>query len=129
MPEWNYSDYQNVADAVWAKADKGAGTAGVVALKKNGDQDQAGGVHFQQFTDGLLAGPAYDAIVNAPGDYWYVALYDEVKALDSSGRVDESYFGGMQVKVPVKRPIAAIVATTLAVGAAVFAGRKRKRRK
>jgi hypothetical protein len=128
MADWNYSDYQSVADALWVKADKSLGTAGVVAMKKNGNQDQAGGTHFQQYADGTLASVAYDALVNAPGDYWYLALYDEVKSLDSSGRVDETYLGGVAVQTPVKRPVAAIVATATALGLAIFAGRKKRRK-
>ena len=129
MADWNFSDYQTAADALWAKADKAQGTAGVVKIKKNGasalglDQEV-----LQQFADGLLASPAYDAVAAAPGDVWYVALYDEVKALTSSGRVDETYFGGMGTVSQVKRPIAPVVAIGLAAGLAVFAGRKKRRR-
>jgi hypothetical protein len=118
--DWNITQYGQAADAMFRAM--GAPSA-VVTLGKNGDQPAT-----QPFTDSAAASSAYDVVVEAPTDRWYVALYDRTKAASPNGRVDETYFGGVVPLVTRKRAVGAIVATTLAAGLAVFAGRKRKHR-
>ncbi len=126
-PDWAFSDYEKAADVAFAEVLKAGSHSAVVAFGKNGATPVV-----QKFDDSDAASSAYDVVVNAPTDRWYVALYDSAKSATPNGRVDETYFGGVNVtetKVEtktVKRPVAAIVATALALGVAIFAGRKRR---
>lgn len=128
MADWTISDYGDVADAVFAKMDKSNGTAAVIAFGKNGEEPV-----YHQYPDSESASTAYDALVNAPTDRWYIALYDEVKSATPDGRVDQTYLGGVNIETvsvrKIKRPIAPIVATAGALGLAMLAaGGKRHRR-
>lgn len=99
---WSYSDYQTVSDAVFSKmilaAEPGAVTSGkpstpiaaVIAYGKDGDSP-----NVKQYSDSASASDAYDALVNAPGQLWWISLYDSAKSASADGRVDETYLGGV----------------------------------
>lgn len=123
----NYSDYQKMADFQFTSGDKAKSM--VVTLTKDG-----GKVSTKTYDTSQAASDAYDAIVNAPGDVWYAALYDPNKIVSGEQpRVDDSYFGGLTVDETVTKdedhttliPIA--IGATIALGMLIATGKKAHR--
>lgn len=124
--DWTITSYGTAADALFAafaKAHGGDVRAAVVSLGKNGNAPQ-----IRPYPTSDAASSAYDAAVDKPGDRWYVALYDHAKAETANGRVDETYFGGVNAAPVTRGPLQAVVAVALAGGIAVFAGRKKHKK-
>jgi len=108
---WNYSEYGDSADQVFAAMPKQQGTAAVISFGKDGDKPVA-----KQYQTSEEASTAYDAVVNAPTDRWWVGLYDTVKSATPNGRVDETYFGGVAVSTTrtINKP--AVIGALAALG-------------
>lgn len=123
--EWEVDDYTDVANAVWTKADKSKGTSGVVALAKDGSKP----IIFHQFVDKATSRAAFASQVQAagPDGVVYVALYDQVAALDNTGKIDESWPVGVPVPVKTHSPIWGWFVGMGALGVLGFAFAKRKR--
>lgn len=124
--EWTYSDYQDVADAEFRKS--GAHAPAVVAVPRNGGLgDNGPKTQLIAYPDSTSASAAYDVLVNAPGQNWYLALYDKAKQPSDPYRVDETYLGGVAVQVPVKKPIWGWFVGLGALGMLGFAVGKRRK--
>lgn len=108
---WNYSEYGDNADHVFAAMQKNQGTAAVISFGQDGKQPVA-----KQYATSEEASTAYDSIVNAPTDRWWVGLYDTVKSATPNGRVDETYFGGVAVTTEKKVKVPAVMGALAALG-------------
>ncbi len=90
MATWNYSDYQNHGDETFKNISL---PAAVIAFNKDGEGLANQSASYQTYAE---ASAAYDAVVASPGQLWWVGLYSHEKSSTPNGRVDETYFGGIQ---------------------------------
>lgn len=103
---WTISDYEKAADAKFAAFTAGSPhLSAFVMIAKDGTSVDLVSYGEPSDPEGSykLASAAYDATVNAPGQVWYLALYNA--SAPAPSRVDETYLGGLSVTTVKKGPI------------------------